>query len=217
VPCIHNQNHNNSLRANRNKRKALQPLDANIPSKRPATARTKPTQAPFISPPQIYSEIHPEPLICPLPPSESRLEVPVLIPPVPESPQAHPQPPPMQPTGFLPADQWRLIQDFHNALDGVKMEYCARCRERWFSMGLRNKTCDACFLRDKGSQSPFLMSADNDMDPGEVPANLPALTQVEEMIIVRSHVQMLVHRYRGHQYHYSGHCVSFMQNNVKTV
>jgi hypothetical protein len=37
------------------------------------------------------------------------------------------------------------------------------------------------------------------------------------MIIARSHVQMLVHRYRGHQYHYSGHCVSFMQNTVKTV
>ena len=30
-------------------------------------------------------------------------------------------------------------------------------------------------------------------------------------------MQMLVHRYRGHQYHYSGHCVSFMQNTVKTV
>jgi hypothetical protein len=41
--------------------------------------------------------------------------------------------------------------------------------------------------------------------------------QQEEMIIAHSHVQMLVHRYRGHQYHYSGHCVSFMQNNVKTV
>src|SRR3979411_2487982 len=97
------------------------------------------------------------------------------------------------------------------------MEYCVRCRERWFAMGLRNETCDACFLRDKGSQSPFLMSAENEMDPGEVPAHLPALTQVEEMIIARSHVQMLVHRYRGPQYHYSGHCVSFMQSTVKTV
>src|SRR5438552_19214541 len=61
------------------------------------------------------------------------------------------------------------------------------------------------------------MSTDNKMDPGEVPAHLPALTQVEEMIIACSHVQMLVHWYRGHQYHYSGHCVSFMQSNVKTV
>jgi len=84
-------------------------------------------------------------------------------------------------------------------------------------MGLKDNICHVCFLRDKGSQSPFLMSADNKMDPGEIPAHLPALTQVEEMIIARSHVQMLVHRYRGHQYHYSGHCVSFMQNNIKTV
>jgi hypothetical protein len=84
-------------------------------------------------------------------------------------------------------------------------------------MGLRNEICDACCLRDKGSQPPFLMSTDNEMDPGEIPAHLPALTQVEEMIITRYHVQMLVHRYRGHQYHYSGHCVSFMQNNIKTA
>jgi hypothetical protein len=84
-------------------------------------------------------------------------------------------------------------------------------------MGLRNEVCEECILRDKGSQTPFLMSVENDMDPGEVPAYLPALTQVEEMIIARVYVQMFVHRYRGHQYHYSGHCISFMQNNVKTV
>jgi hypothetical protein len=61
------------------------------------------------------------------------------------------------------------------------------------------------------------MTAEDEMDLGEVQAHLTALTQVEEMIIARSHVQMLVHRYRGHQYHYSGHCVSFIQNKVKTV
>jgi hypothetical protein len=61
-------------------------------------------------------------------------------------------------------------------------------------MGLRNETCDACFLRDKGSQSPFLMSTDNEMDPGELPAHLLELTQVEEMIIAQSHVQIMVHR-----------------------
>jgi ATP-dependent DNA helicase PIF1 len=97
------------------------------------------------------------------------------------------------------------------------METCIRCKERWFSMDLKHEICNACFLRDKGNKTPFLMSADNEMDPGEVPAHLPELTQIEEMIIARSHVQMLVHRYRGHQYHYSGHCVSFMQNTVKTV
>jgi hypothetical protein len=55
-------------------------------------------------------------------------------------------------------------------------------------MGLRNETCDACFFRDKDSQSPFLISADNEMDPGKIPVHLPAFTQVEEMIIARSHI-----------------------------
>ena len=84
-------------------------------------------------------------------------------------------------------------------------------------MDLKDNVCHACSLRDTRNQVPFLMSADNEMDPGDLPAHLPKLIQVEEMIIARSHVQMMVHRYRGHQYHYSGHCVSFMQNMVKTV
>lgn len=84
-------------------------------------------------------------------------------------------------------------------------------------MGLKDNICYVCFLRDKGPQSPFLMSTDNKIDLGEVLAHLPALTQVEEIIIACLHVQMLVHQYQGHQYHYSGHCVSFMQSNVKTV
>ena len=42
------------------------------------------------------------------------------------------------------------------------------------------------------------MSIDNEMDLGEILAYLLELTQVEEMIIARSYVQMMVHRYRGH-------------------
>jgi hypothetical protein len=55
------------------------------------------------------------------------------------------------------------------------------------------------------------------MDPGIVPAHLPALTQIEEMVIARSRVQMMIKRYRGHQYQYTGHCVSFAQEIIKTV
>jgi hypothetical protein len=61
------------------------------------------------------------------------------------------------------------------------------------------------------------MSVENNMDPGTVPGHLPELTQVEEMVIARAHVQMLVKRVRGHQYHYTGHCVTFLQNIVRTV
>ena len=97
------------------------------------------------------------------------------------------------------------------------METCDRCQEHWFAMSLRDGVCRSCSLRDKRNQTPFLMSAENQMDPGVLPAHLPTLTQVEEMVIARSHVQMVLYRYRGHQYHYSGHCVSFMQNMIKTV
>jgi hypothetical protein len=106
---------------------------------------------------------------------------------------------PAQPEpGFLPAEQWGWIQSFHKAMAAVEMETCSRCQERWFEMDLKHNVCHRCFNRDKGNKMPFLMSADNEMNPGELPAHLPELTQVDEMIIARSHVQMLVHRYRGH-------------------
>jgi len=62
-------------------------------------------------------------------------------------------------------------------------------------MKLGNGVCQRCYLRDTdlrvGKQvlSPFLMSAENDMDPGEVPVYLPTLIQVEEMVIARVYVQ----------------------------
>ncbi len=84
-------------------------------------------------------------------------------------------------------------------------------------MDLKDTVCHKCYLRDAKNSTPFLMSTDNEMDPGPILDYLPELTQIEEMIIARSHVQMIVFRYRGHQYHYSGHCVSFMQSTVKTV
>jgi len=88
-------------------------------------------------------------------------------------------------------------------------------------MDLKEDVCHRCYLRDtddrKRPVTPFLMSVDNQMDPGIVPAHLPELTQIEEMVIARAHVQMMVKRVRGHQYQYTGHCVSFMQDIVRTV
>jgi hypothetical protein len=97
------------------------------------------------------------------------------------------------------------------------LETYDRCREHWFSIQLKDNICHACFLRDTGNKTPFLISADNKIDPGELPGYLPELIQVEEMIIACTHVQMLVHRYCRYQYYYSGHCISFIQNIVKTV
>ena len=84
-------------------------------------------------------------------------------------------------------------------------------------MGLKSGVCNKCFLADnkKNEDEPFLYSAANNMDPGCIPSHLPKLTQIEEMVIARAHVHMVMKRVRGHQYRYSGHCVSFVQNNVK--
>src|SRR3954452_6588130 len=59
-------------RSNRKKRKALQSLDPNVPSKRPALARTKPAEAPLTPPPHVRrSEMRLEPSIYPPPPPVS--------------------------------------------------------------------------------------------------------------------------------------------------
>ena len=59
-------------------------------------------------------------------------------------------------------------------------------------MDLKDSVCYRCFLRDTDNQkrliTPFLIAADNNIDPGIVPSYLPELTQVEEMVITRAYV-----------------------------
>ena len=84
-------------------------------------------------------------------------------------------------------------------------------------MELRAGICHRCLKHDKGAKTPHLLSVNNEMNPGKVFVYLPKLSQLKEMIIARYYVQIIVFRYRSHQYYYSGYCVSFMQNIVKTV
>src|ERR1700722_17073042 len=190
-------------RTDKSKRKALQPLDPNIQAKRRVPRLTKaPTHPkPSIPPPALFesrpeatfpppnpSTSRPEATIPPPNPPKSRLRATISPNPSeshPETPIRVPTPPPIQPqaSSVLPADQWASIQSFNRAMEQVKMESCSRCKERWFSMELKNEICHRCFNRDKSNKTPFLMSAENEMDLGELPAHLLELTQVEEMII----------------------------------
>jgi hypothetical protein len=61
-------------------------------------------------------------------------------------------------------------------MEQVKMESYSRCKERWFSMDLKNEIYHRYFNRDKGKKTPFLMSVENEMDLGDIPAHLPKLT-----------------------------------------
>ena len=65
--------------------------------------------------------------------------------------------------------------------------------------------CNRCRkTRDKEDKQPYLMSDDNEMDPGGVSPHLPKLSQVEEILIARAHVHVEAKRIRGHHYQYMG-------------
>jgi Domain of unknown function (DUF6570) len=75
-----------------------------------------------------------------------------------------------------------------------------------------DEVCAAC---NKDKQDPPLFSDTNYMNPGPIPIHLPALSEVEEMLIARVHVHQQIARVRGHQYQYTGHVVCFAQNTLK--
>lgn len=114
-----------------------------------------------------------------------------------------------------PEDEARR-QEFLKALDEVQMTTCSRCKERWFDMKLKESVCHRCERHDSDNRRNgvvFLWSAENDMDPGEVDAALPVLTQTEEMLIARVHVYVEVRQIRGAQYRYTGNVVNFYRKS----
>jgi hypothetical protein len=82
---------------------------------------------------------------------------------------------------------------------------------------LRDDIYYSCLLKDKSRQTLYFFSADNEIDLGIVPAYLPALIQIEEIVIARSYIQIIIKCYWGYQYQYTSYCVSFVQEIVKTV
>jgi hypothetical protein len=71
---------------------------------------------------------------------------------------------------------WKYMFNFQASLAKDVMEYCSRCKESWFNTGVQNEVCKKCrSTRDKSKKDdePFLMDAENLMDPGVVPLNLP--------------------------------------------
>ncbi|KJZ69642.1 hypothetical protein HIM_10958 [Hirsutella minnesotensis 3608] len=133
--------------------------------------------------------------------------------PFPSQTPAPPTPPPAPGEAPISDTDWTNISTFHEYLSKQEMETCARCKERWFQMGLLNGVCGACLKRDRNLQGgePFLFSKGNNMDPGVVPDCLRDLTQMEEMVIAKAHCQgtlprhiakahchMIMKRVRGH-------------------
>ena len=107
-----------------------------------------------------------------------------------------------------------LLKRFWTALETEQMEYCHRCREQWFDMCLKDGICKRCISRDKirRPDEPYFFSHENRLDFGVVPAHLPQLTQVEEMLIARVYVFVNIMQIRGQQHLYRGHVVHFLRD-----
>lgn len=72
------------------------------------------------------------------------------------------------------------LQTFREKVMAIKLESCVMCHEEWFDLGVQNGICNKCIESSKWQ--PI-----NEMYPGEFPAHLPQLTQIEEMLISPVH------------------------------
>ena len=104
---------------------------------------------------------------------------------------------------LLPED-FALLEKWNDKVYEDTLETCNSCQERWFDMELQGGVCRRCQKDDAkrntnvdSQQEPRLFSDENFTDPGEMPVNLPPLTQVEEMLIARVHTFIEVRQHRG--------------------
>ncbi|CAN0356062.1 unnamed protein product, partial [Ascophyllum nodosum] len=62
------------------------------------------------------------------------------------------------------------------------------------------QTHSGCKRCNGDKKNPKAFSADNDVDPGDVPQQLEGMTQVEQMLIAKVAPIMRVYRLKGGQY-----------------
>src|SRR5436853_6411128 len=95
-------------------------------------------------------------------------------------------------------------------MDNINYKVCSICSERIPCMILINNiTCRRCHTE---KHVPKKFSADNNMDPGEVPDELKGLTEIEEMLIAQVFTVISVYRLRGRQNSYRWNVINFPYN-----
>jgi len=99
-----------------------------------------------------------------------------------------------------------LLQKFRSKVDKFKYTLCPVCNERFMSITLIKGECRRCHA-EKSSTKKF--SAENNMDPGEVPEELKDLSEIEEMLIARVFPVLSVYRLRGGEHGYHGNVINF--------
>lgn len=101
------------------------------------------------------------------------------------------------------------LKKFRDKVDKFKHVHCTKCNESFLSIVLTKGECKSCH-RDRNSPKKF--SAENNMDPGEVPDELQDLSEIEKMLITRVFPVMSVYRLRGGQHEYRENVINFPQD-----
>ncbi len=93
-------------------------------------------------------------------------------------------------------EEHKLLQKFRKKMDDIRYNLCPICNERIPSMTLVKGMCRCCHTENS---LPKKFSAENNMDPGDVPEELKELSEIEEMLIAQVFTVMTVYRLRGGQ------------------
>ena len=110
-------------------------------------------------------------------------------------------------TDFTSNNFEKVQLQFENVMNNIKWVTCPTCKEKFFKKATSNVTC----LHSQ-NLCP-LYSAQNDMDPMNVPPELEGMTYVEEQLIAKVHPLISVFKLKGHhQYGYKGNIINFPQN-----
>src|SRR5581483_4523617 len=104
----------------------------------------------------------------------------------------------------------RMLKNFRKKMENIHYKICNVCNEKIPSLILvQEMMCRRCFSE---KSVPKKFSAENNMDPGKVPDELKALTEIEQMLISQVFTVISVYRLRGGQTGYRGNVINFPQD-----
>ena len=103
----------------------------------------------------------------------------------------------------------KLLQKFRTTINKFEQKLCLVCNERFPSIKLVMGECQHCY-NDKNTPKRF--SAENNMDPKNLPEELQDLTEIEEMLIAQIFSIISVYCLREGQYAYKGNVINFPQD-----
>lgn len=123
--------------------------------------------------------------------------------------------PPDQPPPPVPVAEFGFITTFYEALAEAGMQVCSECNSKWLDLDCRDDICSKCKATAKKGYNRF--SKENNCDPGPLPAHLPPLKEIEELLIAPYHPHVCAIQIRGAQYKYQGHVATIARNYIKIV